>query len=238
MMAKRRILAVLFLVIAMDWATLAQAPRVSARVSTPPRRPAYCSPCLFYGGDFDPNNLNSGTVANEMTILVPQAAVYVPFNVPPGKTWSVTGLFMIINSITGVIDPPQAYWEIRSGVQQGSGGTLIASGTSAAVYKPTQGQDLYAILVKNLSVSLSSGRYWMSVVPICTNANDTSCQSAQYFSVDVEDMPPPNRYGPLEPADQSFINSSSFNENWVQLGPSFCGLGCDRFSAGILGTSN
>jgi hypothetical protein len=226
------------------WACLAVAmcgaqtgPQATARVSGAGSAPPYCKPCLFYGGDFDPNNLNSGTVANEMCLLVPQAAVYVPFNVPPGKTWNVTGAFMIINSLTSVIDPPQAYWEIRSGVSNGNGGTLVASGTSAAAYKPTQGTDLYALLVKNLNVTLVSGRYWVSVVPICTNLNDTSCQSAQYFSVDVEDMPPPNRYGPLEPADDSFFNSMSFNDNWVALGPTFCGAGCDRFSAGILGTA-
>jgi len=238
-MLTKRVLVIGAVACLMTAICMAQAaPRVTSRVSGAPSAPPYCKPCLFYGGDFDPNNLNSGTVANEMSLLVSQAAVYVPFNVPTGKTWTVQGVFMIINSLTSVIDPSEAYWEIRSGVSSGNGGTLIASATSPAVYKPTQGTDLYALLVKNINVPLTSGRYWLSVVPICTNPNDSACSQAQYFSVDVEDMPPPNRFGPLEPVDDSFINSSFFNENWVQLGPGFCGVGCDRFSAGILGTSN
>jgi hypothetical protein len=230
---------VLLAVLAVVSIAVAQAPpRVTSRVPPIGSPPPYCKPCLFYGGDFDANNLNSGTVANEMSLLVSQAAVYVPFNVPAGKTWTVTGAFMIINSMTSVIDPAQAYWEIRSGVSSGNGGTLVASGTSPAAYKPTQGTNLYALLVKNISVPLTGGRYWVSVVPICTNPNDGACSQAQYFSVDVEDMPPPHHFGPLEPVDDSFLNSSFFNDNWVALNPFFCGAGCDRFSAGILGTSN
>ena len=53
--------------------------------------PSYCKPCLFYAGDFDSNASDANGLANEVDVLVSTgAAVYTPFIVPQGKTWTVT----------------------------------------------------------------------------------------------------------------------------------------------------
>ena len=56
-----------------------------------PNGPSYCKPCLFYGGDFDPNASDANGLANEVDLIVNTgAAVYTPFVVPVNKTWTVT----------------------------------------------------------------------------------------------------------------------------------------------------
>ena len=82
--------------------------------------------CLFYGGDFLDNPLYPpflpNGLANENTLLVPGtpygAAVWVPFTVPAGQTWDVTGLFTNNLSSYGVLDQGTeptsvAYWSIN-----------------------------------------------------------------------------------------------------------------------------
>ncbi|MGH9453866.1 MAG: hypothetical protein ACRD2O_07845, partial [Terriglobia bacterium] len=90
-------------------------------------QPSYCSPCLFYGGDLNPNDPNANGLANEMDLTVNQAAIYTPFVVPSGQTWNISGLFTdnLMN-----IQALSANWEIRSGVSSGNGGTLLFSGSS------------------------------------------------------------------------------------------------------------
>jgi hypothetical protein len=95
------------------------------------------------------------------------------------------------------------------------------------------------ILVKGIHIMLKAGRYWLTVVPYCTNQND--CGSARYFLADEEDDPKPlNHVGPKNILDASYITSKDFGffyaPTWGPSGP--CGgLGCDMFSAGVLGTS-
>ncbi len=205
-----------------------------------PTPPKYCSPCLFYGGDFDVNNSDENAVFNEVNSSA-DGEVYVPFHVPKQQKWRVTGLFVNLLSETNIA-PSQVSWEIRKGVEAGSGGTLIASGVANSSYG---GQFncggiavfCFGLVMKGIKVSLPSGRYWLAVVPQCKGS---SCDGGNdYFLVDVEDVPPHNYVGPLEPWDDSFWSSKSystfFDPTWGSSGA--CrGLGCDRFSAGVLGT--
>jgi hypothetical protein len=217
--------------------------------------------CLFYGGDFlddplYPPFLPNG-LANETDLFVPPpssggdygAATWVSFTVPAGQTWDVTGLFTNNLASYGVLDQGTeptsvAYWAINEEVFSGSGGTTVAGGyASPATSTPTGraafGLTEYTIQVTGLSVTLTSGTYWMIVVPICTNAADPYC-SGVFFLSDVEylNTTPTNAFGPAEPVDASFFDSSyfglTFNPTYGSEGA--CGgFGCDAFSAGVLG---
>jgi hypothetical protein len=213
--------------------------------SKTPRPPSFCKPCLWYAGDFNPKNSKANAVSNEKDITLDQSAVYVPFTVPRGKIWTITGAFGVVLSTVSVIDPAQADWSFSKGVSNGNGGTLIKSGTSPATAKTlgcNGGIDLdcLGILVKGLKVKLKAGQYWLTVVPYCTNQGDNQCQSARYFLADVEDKPPLNHFGPKDVLDASYFDSQGFGFFYVPTwGPSgvCAGLGCDMFSAGLLGTS-
>ncbi len=214
-------------------------------------------PCLFYGGDFvdnplGPSDLANG-LANETTNLVPGtpygAAVWSAFTVPAGQTWYVTGLFTNNQSSYGVLDQspnvPEAAaaWSINEGVVPGSAGTVVASGTSAATSTPTGrqafGLNEYTVQVTGLSITLTSGTYWMSVVPLCTNTADPYC-GGLFFESDVEyiNTTPANARGPAQPIDAAFFDSPAF---FLTFDPTngtvgACGgFGCDAFSAGVLG---
>jgi hypothetical protein len=212
--------------------------------------------CLFYGGDFLYDPLFPPTIANglasETTLEVQGtpygAAVWVPFTVPAGQTWYVTGLFTNDLATYGVLDQGTqptsvAFWSINESVFAGSAGTVIDSGTSPATSTPTGrsafGDYEYTVQVKGLSITLKPGSYWMSVVPICTNAADPYCDGV-FFLSDVEyiNSAPKNAYGPAEPLDASYFDSPyfglSFNPTYGPVGA--CdGDGCDAFSAGVLG---
>lgn len=213
--------------------------------------------CLFYGGDYSFNpvgpNLANG-LANETTSLVPGspygAATWVAFRVPQGQTWAVTGLFSNNMSSYGVLDQypntptSAAYWSINEGVGPGNAGTSIASGTAAATIVPTgrSGFNLteFTVEVQGLSFTLTSGTYWMAVVPLCTNVADPYCSDV-FFLNDAEyvDTLPRNAFGPAEPLDNGFLDSSYFGLTFDPAnGPlgACAGVGCDAFSAGVLGT--
>lgn len=207
---------------------------------TTPKVPSYCKPCLFYGGDFDSTNANANGLASEKDLIVSQSEILNPFLVPTGHSWSVTGVFGNTLSTVGVIDPAQADWSIRTGVSSGNGGTIVASGTSAATYNATGrngfGLNEYTVFVdlSGSPVSLSSGHYFLEVVPYCTNPNDSNCGSARYFESDTQGI---NRQG-RQTKDDSFWNSSFFGANYAPTWGSTggcAGLGCDWFSTGVRG---
>jgi hypothetical protein len=226
---------------------------VTATASGKCGNPAYS--CLFYGGDFLYNPLLpsiANALANEDTVVIPGtpygAATWVPFTVPAGETWNVLGLFSNNQATYGVLDQgveptSAAYWSINEDVFAGNAGTVVASGTSAATSTPTGraafGLNEYTIEVTGLGVTLSSGTYWMAVIPICSNSANPYC-SGVFFESDVEyiNTPPANAYGPAEPLDASFFDSSYFGVTFEPTNGfvGACGgIGCDAFSAGVLG---
>jgi hypothetical protein len=180
-----------------------------------PKAPKYCKPCLFYGGDMDPANSNTNGLANENDVIVSQATVYAPFKVPKKKTWTITSAFT--NNFSGVatLDPATSPFEIRKGIPAagGSGGKLVCSGLLKNTFAPTGRSDFgfneYTALVKvHKKCSLKSGKYWLAVVPQCTNAN--TCSSERAFESNEEDIPGLNHFGPAEPQNNSFFNSTFF----------------------------
>jgi hypothetical protein len=212
--------------------------------------------CLFYGGDFldspvYPPFLANG-LANENTVFVSGnpygAAVWVPFTVPAGQTWDVTGLFTNNLASYGVLDQGTqptavASWSINEEVSAGSAGIVVDSGTSPATSTATGrsafGLTEFTVQVTGLSITLAPGTYWLSVVPICTNSANPYCEGI-FFTSDVEylNSTPVNAYGPAEPLSQSYFDSPlfgfSFGPTWGPVG-AMGGDGGDAFSAGVLG---
>jgi hypothetical protein len=66
-----------------------------------------------------------------------------------------------------------AEWQIRSGMEQGGGGTVVASGLASSTltptgrvsYNPRFGAE-YELAVTGLDVRLTPGTYWLSVAPM------------------------------------------------------------------------
>lgn len=207
----------------------------------PPPQPPYCKPCLFYGGDLNPVSVNANGFANENTLLVADTTLYVPFTVPSGQEWQVSGLFTnnIADAYEG-IDPMQATWSISTGMATGNAGTVIASGTAAATFSFTGrsflGLNEYTVAVRfgQPGVHLNSGTYWLSVVPQCTNTSNNNCYLAQYF---LSNTAGSNSYGPAEPIGKSFFNSQYYGYNYSNA----CTVditGCGKLSAGVEGRSS
>jgi len=163
----------------------------------------------FYAGDFDPNNPNANGLANENDAIVGGnpygAATYENFVV--GSPITVNGLFT--NNLSQNT-PTAGYWEIRSGVSEGNGGTLIASGTGAVTNTPTGrsgfGYTEYTNLVGDpLGVNLDAGTYWYAVVPVCTTCGGRTFNSNTFGL---------NQVGTNIP-NQQFFNSSFFGANFT-----------------------
>jgi hypothetical protein len=212
--------------------------------------------CLFYGGDFLNNPLYPPTIANglanENTLAAPGtpygAATWVPFTVPAGQKWEVTGLFTNNLATYGVLDQGTeptavAFWSINEEVFAGGAGTVVDSGispaTSTATGRSAFGLSEFTVQVTGLSVTLTAGTYWMAVVPICTNTANPYCDGI-FFETDVEyiNTAPASAVGPVEPMDASFFDSPDFSLTFNPTNGSLgaCGGdGCDAFSAGVLG---
>jgi hypothetical protein len=217
-----------------------------------PTPPSYCKPCLFYGGDFDINGLSPNALSNQDAYENGYAAVYVPFAVPPNQTWTVTGLFSNVMTPRAELNPPQIEWSISQGISQGDSGTLIASGTTKASLTATgrswNGMNEYTALGRlnaNELVTLTSGHYWMTAIPVCTEEIEPHpCGGVLFYISDVEDVPAPEAKG-FESTDESYFYVPGVElYNFVETGGpgGLCnqiggGGGCDKFSAGLLGTA-
>jgi hypothetical protein len=121
---------------------------------------------LWYNGDF-----NGGDgLSNERNTLISDGRVYDDFYVT-GSGFDINSVFS--NNLTNDTIS-QAYWEIRSGVSSGNGGTLLYSGTDAASQTTTGRSDFgyteYMIEVSGLDISLPMGHYWLTVAPIDSGA--------------------------------------------------------------------
>ena len=182
------------------------------------------SGCLFYGGDFDPNNPNANGLANENDAIVGGnpygAATYQNFIIPNGQIWNVTALFS--NDIM-FLSPPSAYWEIRSGVSEGNGGTLLASGTGSDSYHLKGEFEEYNNTVSGLNLNLPAGMYWFAVVPDAPN------QQGRSFNTNTFGL---NSVG-TQISDRQFFNSSFFGANFTNADNE--GV-FPTFSSGVLGT--
>jgi hypothetical protein len=211
-------------------------PAISA---TAQQAPSYCSPCLFYGGDFSATHYPQAT-SSESDLTVSDSNTYVPFSVPSGQSWDVTSVFfnMMLND-RGVLDPEMANWSISTGMRSSDAGTVVASGSGAAQVTPT-GRSWpaaklveYTIAVGVPDVVLGSGEYWLSVQPLCTNVSDPVCATARFW---VSNAPAEyHGYGPAEPTKRSLFNEPASGYDFEPV----CGYTpapeCNAWSAGVVG---
>jgi hypothetical protein len=213
--------------------------------------PAYCSPCLFYGGDGDPNNANAdGLWDNNSADFGIDAQVYSPFSVAKVKgcggkcAWGVTGMFANIEMYPNPpIAPTDAAWAIYSGLVAGgtpASSTTVCSGTDSSPVLTDTGR-LYFGFYEEYTVAVSASgcpsikstkagtEYWEQVTP---EFGATGTFQLAYES-NVPDTPAPNALG-TEPVDQSYFYGPAFGvssfTNTTSQGP------FHTFSAGVEGT--
>ena len=163
--------------------------------------------CAFYAGDLDVNDPNQNGLANENDAIVGGspygAATYQNFNFAGG---TVVGL--ATNNLSQ-LNPSTAYWEIRSGVSEGNGGTLIASGTGATSNQATGRSDFgyteYTDAVMFDPKTLDAGTYWFAVVPVDPN------NAGRSFNSDTDGL---NSVG-SQNNNQQYFNSAFFGANFT-----------------------
>jgi hypothetical protein len=171
--------------------------------------PASCSPCLYYSGDFDPNDVNANGLANENDASISDPRVYTP--VTPNAPWLVTGL---LENTLSQLTPTTITWEIRTGVSEGNGGTVYASGSGAPTQTATGrsafGYTEYTDFVSTSPILLQAGvTYWINVTPVCT-----AC-GGRAFESNVPPGTAANHVGPANVVDNSFFNSAFFGANFT-----------------------
>ena len=187
-----------------------------------------CTGCrgpYIYSGDFDPNNPNANGLANETDGIVGGN----PYGAATYENFVLDGPAFIYNMFTNnlsQLDPTTGYWEIRSGMSEGNGGTLIASGTGPMTQTPTGrsgfGYTEYQDMVEGLGISLGAGTYWFALVPNCTTCFGRSFNSNTFGL---------NSVGTFIDNDQ-FWNSSFFGANFTNANND--GV-FPRFSGGLNG---
>ena len=185
---------------------------------------------LWYNGDYDGRDalVNQTGAADGL--------VYDDFIVPTGYTFTITGVFS--NNL--MYDPSAAstaYWEIRSGVSAGNGGTLLASGdgadslTATGRFEPVIPGIFNVYEYTNqvsVSVTLGAGTYWLAVAPDVSNQNSYITTTSGANAVGS----PPGNDG------NSFVSSTFFGENFVPTSdPSVEGQGTWDYSMGVIGTA-
>jgi hypothetical protein len=105
--------------------------------------------------------------------------------------------------------PTSAYWELRSGVTDGNGGTLLYSGTSAApsvvgTGRAGFGYNESTVTVSGLSIPLAPGTYWMAVTPQDLAANARAFHTNTFGA---------NAIG-VVPQNVAYLNSSRFGADF------------------------
>jgi len=172
---------------------------------------AYAANPYFYGGQFDPTNQYANGLANENTAIIGGdpygAATYQNFYAE--SPIMVTGLFT--NNLSD-FTPASGYWEIRSGVSEDNGGTLVASGSGTVTNTPTgrsfRGDKEYTNIVSDLSVSLATDQYWFAVVPVCTTCKGEAFNTNTFglFSIGKSDL---NKEYFNSPSGPHFTNANN-----------------------------
>jgi hypothetical protein len=204
--------------------------------------PAACKPCLFYGGDMTPTDPGVYGFPNGNSLTRPLTETLGAVEVPAGAKATVEGLLVNVLATQGEFNPKTATWEIRSGVSEGNGGKVVASGTGAANIAPTGrsafGFTEYTVAVK-ASATLTAGEYWINVSPQCTVNTDTNCSEGFFASNTTQQTN--NVRGSAQPSRKMYFNSNYFGFSWANWCDSSMGINskeCAALSFGIIGIGN
>lgn len=248
----KRYLSVVILIAFAGSAALAQGPKVGALTagsagdaaashSTASEwgLPAVPGKILFYGGDINVNDPNAGGWANENTLLVSSAAVYAAVTAPENGKVVTSAVFFNNAATGGFFDPPVGYYDIRTGVSEGNGGTDLLHGSAAQTATPT-GRDPFGLIEYTCTVSFAKAltakpgtTYWFNEQPQCTNTGDANCSSQEYF-FDNTTQQTNGVNANAQPPYQMYAYSAYFGFNWENLCGSGQLPGCKWGSWGLL----
>ena len=203
---------------------------------------------LWYNGDYD--NRDSLTNQSQVPIntgtgfVLQTSLVYDNFVVPAGQVWTLTSVFSN-NQMAYAANATTATWQIRSGVVAGNGGTLVASGDTAATQvalPPVNGNTYfdpeYRVTASVPSLKLAAGTYWLAVSP-----DSTGFFGDQSY---IETTSGKNAIGTPKGSDgnsyitTNFPTSGPFAYNFTPSTTALAGDGDGPnidFSMGVIGTS-
>jgi hypothetical protein len=185
---------------------------------------------LWYNGNADQRD----AIGNQTGIA--DGLVYDDFIVPVNQTFTITAVFSNDAMPNGVGSNMTAYWEIRSGVSAGDGGTLLASGDGADTTTNSGttfnfgglSYPIYQNEVSGLSVTLGPGTYWLAVAPDVSNSGSYIVTTSGSGAIGT----PPGNDG------NSYFSSTFFGDSFLPTtDPSIEGPGTWDYSMGIIGTA-
>lgn len=206
--------------------------------------PPLCKPCFFYGGDFDGHDKDQEVFFNEYTLSY-EANTYSAITIPKGRSALIEGILFQVMEVTPP-NPKGAQWDIRVKVDQGGGGTSIASGQGPVIMQPTgrffnQYYEYTTVVKINPAVQINGGndfhgtRYWFNLAPVCENPTP-ACGSDQYVVSNTPHRANGFRAA-LQQGDEIFINFPQMGLNWENVCTAY-GLGgnqCALLSFGLMG---
>ena len=161
---------------------------------------------LWYNGDF--NGVNGLANERDTSLGAGQfAQVFDDFHVPDEAGWDVHSVFSNNLENTNVTG---ATWEIRQGITEGNGGTLVASGMTMTPNVTPTGRDGFGFLefmveVTGLDVHLGPGDYFLNVTPtgdLTGRSFDSSTDGANCIGT------------PCGNNQNAFFNSNFFGANY------------------------
>jgi hypothetical protein len=181
--------------------------------------PSLCSPCVFYGGDFNMFDPNAQSFANVNSLLVPDTTTYAAVDVPGTVHGAITGIIFsqLAPGGNGVFDPSTATYDIRTGVSSGNGGTSVASGNVPMSYQLSgrcecEEYETAVTLAKPFTVT-SGTRYWVNLLTQCTDSGNPDCDGEVFFANTTQETNGLN--AGAQPVGQMFFNSAFFGYSWT-----------------------
>jgi hypothetical protein len=259
---KKMLIVLCSVVLIAAFASAQIKPLASPNSGNPPAKgsqPSFCSPCLWYSGDFDPNYIyanglfNADATAYYGTLY---AQTYVPFAPQPNtvpihhgiqtktrmKMYSATFTEQITDFGLGASDFTGATYDIRKnlGGNPGFAGSSVASGTCLPTTPVDTGILIFGFYEQYLitctfptPITIQSGQeLWINVLP-AFNGGDYG------YLADSEDMPPLNGFNAGNGGywgnvtEASYFNSPYFGYTFAPAAT--LGAGNDSFSIAIAG---
>ena len=186
---------------------------------------------VFYGGDFD----GRSNVTSEQNTFSPINTMCYD-DVTLASTTSVTGLWGNF-LVSGSYIPTSAYFEIRTGMAPGNGGTLVQSGTFS-VSATLTGRSLSTMPEYQLSgaasFSLNAGTYWLGIAAIGNGSGQLFATTASGTNLGPSGDPNPSPAGgPLANGNSLlFTEVGPMTYDYISL-ESLLGAGTYDLSYGI-----